>query len=291
MKRTTYTALTVVAVFLIPGGIPSSDARGPPEGLLASLSFEDSTWAGSTTCGDHRCDLLHDPESGNNFRVIKQGALSGLRAWISSSEAEEGRKSLGVSLASSDEKQRVEFEISGRRYFPQTLGMARYYGMAIYIDPESQDALKKPIFFMQAWQVHDTSLPKFPPFSLLFEAGTGYKWSVLVARDSAGDTRGATERIYTSDAGLKKGRWYEFDVLFKPSVRKDGALTVWFEGAKVVEAGRKNFGYQPRTARPAIRNFFQVRFGAYRGAGEEPGDVTLMFDEAKFATGSRGVDP
>ena len=150
---------------------------------------------------------------------------------------------------------------------------------------------------MQAWQVHDTSSSKEPPFSISFNDVSDYKWTVYTSRDVPGvdtrNTRGTKSAIYTSPQGLTKGVWHEFIVWFKPSVENKGAVRVWHNGKLAISlTNQKNFGYQPQTAAPFMTNRLEYRFGAYRITGPTfQGDVILMFDQAKLGRSYQEVDP
>ncbi len=297
--------ILLVGTLSVAGILNSGPKAKASSGPIAYLSYEDSSWKSDTSC----CRWLYDPWNNNTFRVATQGYPDYLHSWISASIANEGQKSLGVELKTpppptifpwqSDpkyEKQRIEFEISNGDYYTQHLEESRYYGVAIYIHPQSDNVLKKGAIFMQAWQSHDTTYSKHPPFSLRFKDGSAYQWEVHVSHDTKTDTRyttGTDETIYTSPTGLTKGAWHEFIVWFKPSVQSQGAVRVWHNGTLAVgQTNQRNFGYVPQSTFPIMNNSFAVRFGLYRQPEPDlPTHIILMFDQAKFGTSYESVDP
>lgn len=275
-----------------PVEVESSTGQQSSLAPLVYVGFEDNHWAGKTD----KEWWLHDTWNGINFRLPVEGVPGTYTAWHSPTMANEGKKGLGIRLYDvtlcEDTKQRVEFELSSWRYFTQHLEESRYYGVALYVHPQSDDIVKETVF-LQAWQKHDLAEPRYPPFQLSFVPGSDYRWSVTMA---TGDPApGAQTRIFTSQRGLQKGRWYEFIVWFKPSVRESGAVRVWLNGSEqVAQTHRRNFGYRPRSTFPSVRDDFAVRFGAYRGRDgscNRLGDTILIFDQAKFGTSYQAVDP
>ena len=264
---------------------------------LSYLGYENSAWQSDTEC----CRRLYDPWNDNVFTVRMQGSDAYRDAWISPTIANEGNRSFGVWLRhhpTLQEKQRVEFEIANRDYYTQYLEQSRYYGVAVYIHPQSPDVLERGAVFMQAWQYHDTTYSKEPPFSLRFKDGSAYQWLVNVSKDVPGvDSRytsGTKETIYTSPSGLAKGVWHEFIVWFKPSTTSAGAVRVWHNGGVPVvsQTHQRNFGYAPRATPPSMEKAFAVRYGAYRtSVPDQAGDIILLFDQGKYGTSYQSVDP
>lgn len=293
IKRWLIRAATAVALGSILAMPVVSTADGAP---LAYLGYEDSRWESDTEC----CRRLFDPWNSNVFTVRMQGSDDYRDAWISPTIANEGRRSFGAWLRhhpTLQEKQRVEFEIANRDYYTQYLEQARYYGVAVYIHPQSPSVLSRGAVFMQTWQYHDTTYSKEPPFSLRFKDGSDYKWLVNVSKDVPGvDTRytdGTKETIYTSPSGLANGVWHEFIVWFKPSTNAEGAVRVWHNGTLAVsQTNQRNFGYAPRATSPVMEKSFAVRYGACRtSVPDQPGDIILLFDQGKYGTSYESVDP
>ena len=116
MKRTTAVlALSILAsaVFATGSTANASRTEGEGGGPIAYVGFEQSGWRSNTSC----CRWLHDPWTGNVFRLPLQGTRAYRHAWVSNTIANEGRRSLGVRLdhhPTRKEKQRAEFELSNR---------------------------------------------------------------------------------------------------------------------------------------------------------------------------------
>lgn len=273
---------------------------------LSYAGFETNNLTGPTACGSISCKWWYTNWNNinTNFRIPLQGASSYRTVWISTSQHNEGAKSLGVHLMTPPtpttnpwnldpnwEKQRVEFEISNSTYFTQHLDDSRYYGFAMYIHPDTP-ALQKGAIFSQVWQ--STSPGKHPPFSLRFQDNTNYKWSVKVSVDSATDPDGYEYSIYDSDYELARGVWHEFIVRFRPSATNQGAVQVWHNNtlrANISQSSGQDIGYAPDTS-PIVNDSFATRVGAYRQP--EPNittDIILFFDQIKFGLAKDDVDP
>lgn len=288
-------------VTLLPGG--HAKASNPP---IAYLGFETSDITGIDLGGSNGkgcCNWVYSKWSNNNFRIPLEGDRNYIHNWISSSPANRGNRSLGVELKPPPSstysdwkqdpkyaKQRIEFELANGNYNTQYLDDSRYYGFALYIHPQSDDVLKKGLIFMQAWQSHDTSDSKQPPFALRFEDGTDYKWAVRISNDIIQD-----QPVYISPTGLAKGVWHEFIVRFRPSVSHQAAVQVWHNGIlefNISQSLGQNIGYASRTNPPIVNKDFAVRFGAYhRPEPDKPTHVILMYDQAKYGTSYESVDP
>lgn len=265
---------------------------------IAYLSFDTSMgWRSSTNC----CKYIYDSHNDNEFRIPHEGDWDDLHGWISPNKGYNSQRSFGVKLDSVDacpSKQRVEFELSNRNYYPQHMEESRYYGLAMYIHPQSQPIMK-PTYFLQTWQNHNTTYGRYPPFSLRFLEGADYKWQVHMSKGGGEpeDAPGTRRAIYTSPTGLAKGVWHTFVVWFKPSRRNAGAVRVWHNGDyKVEQTHPQNFGYSINNTRgQEVLDQFQIRFGAYRGRLCNPqtqfGNTILFFDEVRLGTTYDSVVP
>jgi hypothetical protein len=288
----------LAAFFLTCLTVLSNTVAARPMAYLGFEKDQDTAFEPGDSC----CKWIHDSWNNITFRMPLQSTSDRdlQLAWLSKSIANEGNQSLGIWLKENQftgERQRMEFQIANSLYFRPVLEESLYYSVAMYIHPQSANTLRKGVVFMQAWQVHDTSSSKHAPFSIRFDDMSNYKWTVYTATDVPGvDTRytqGTKTAIYTSPVGLTKGVWHEFVVWFKPSIEKKGAVRVWHNGQLVVsQTNQRNFGYEPQTASPFMTNRLEYRFGAYRVTGPDyPGDVILMYDQAKLGRTYEEVDP
>jgi hypothetical protein len=268
---------------------------------MAWLGFEREQGT-KFVAGDSCCKWLHDNWNDLTFRMPLQPTSdrSLQLAWLSGTIANEGSRSLGIRLKHNPdvvERQRMEFQLANSLYFRPVLEESIYYSFALYIHPQSAEELRKGVVFTQVWQVHDTSESKEAPFSIRFNDRSEYEWTVYTSKDVDGvddrTTPGTKTAIYTSPTGLAKGVWHEFIIWFKPSIQSKGAVRVWHNGQLAVsKTSQQNFGYAPQTGDPFMTNRLEYRFGAYRVTGPVyPGDVILMYDQAKLGKSYTEVDP
>lgn len=219
---------------------------------------------------------LYDANTGLTYPLrteYDKAKTSTVKTWLSTTIYQKRTKSLGVSLLSDPgcvSKQRVELEITESEMLDD-----EYYAFSLYIHPQSAPP-RNAVIFSQVWQNHDLryqggQYARFPPFSLVFY-DSAYRWQVETANEqlapSGLPTRlyKQTNKVYKSPTGLKKGAWHRFVVRFKPSVTRNGAMTVWLNGKKVVsQTNQRNFGYRVRDTVPKVLNSFITRVGAYRG--------------------------
>lgn len=299
ISKLTTTLVKFTSLFLVSLGMLTSTAQARP---LAWLGFEEAQGTRFVKSNSTCCRYLYDNWNDKTFNIARQAAsnLPLQHSWVSKSIANEGSQSLGVWLKQNtvvQESQRVEFKIANSVNFRPVLDETIYYSFALYIHPSSPNEIERNTIFTQVWQVHETTPSKHPAFSVAFDEDSDYEWTVSTASDVPGvddrTTKGTKVPIYSSPNGLAKGVWHEFIVMFRPSVQNKGAVRVWHNGQLAVsQTSNRNFGYKPQTAEPFMTNRLEYRFGAYRTTGPTfPGDIILMYDQAKIGKSYSEVDP
>ena len=233
-------------------------------------------------------------EDGQKFDMPALG--ESLDPALSDEQAASGGRSLKLTTAGNDGegRDRVELRLKhgkgdenlGRE--PFRFGQDRWYGLKIYIDPDSAPARPggRWTHIHQLWQPHNVEKA--------MQAGWGIPLAVSFEPVAAGDeptfvvtavakSDGRREQFTLGE--LTPGRWHEltFNVMLSHSEDDiDGHFRVWLDGENTVDA-TVDIGNAPGVDESIgfeALDAMDVRFGLYRK--QQPGTQTLYLDDVWF---------
>lgn len=249
-------------------------------------------------------DMAHSQETFNRARIVGQ-TLQGTAGtyplrfegnpqtrfgWISQSTGQT-KPSFGVQLTDDvncdrktgfREKTRTEIEIARI-----DLNQLHTFKFDFWIHPTSSHKIRRPTIFWQAWQNHDVKKgPRFPPIALEFlpNKQDAYSWSVRQAQN--GKPPGKKLDSVDFPHTLEKGKWHTFEITIRvdPSDNADSFVRIKLNDVVEYLANDAHMiGYTPTAD---IKDFLEVRIGAYRGhfcrsPAQSAGRVAVFFDNVE----------
>jgi hypothetical protein len=178
----------------------------------------------------------------------------------------------------SGHKQRIEYKIA-LAADPDGLHFdnARYAGFWFQL-PVAPAPFRGSAIFWQAWQ----GFPYGPPISLKITAGTAapYRAKLAIRNASVGPDSSVPDIEVWSGAVIEPGAWHAFLLYVEPRFAGGGALTLWIDGAKVVE-WTGAIGYDPAHVAGAYHGL-DIKDGIYQPDAND--GHTFLFDRIVVAT-------
>lgn len=233
-------------------------------------------------------------EGGQRFDMPAMG--QSVEPQLSTEQAVSGNTSLKLTTLGSNGKDRDRVELRlkhgkgdpnlGRE--PFRFGQDRWYGLKIFIDPNSAPARPggRWVHVHQLWQPHNVETARLAgwgiPLAVGFKpvaADEAVKFQLAAVAKSDG------RREQFTLGNLEPGRWHEltFNVMLSHSQDDiDGHFRVWLDGQQTVDATvdignapgvDESIGFESLDA-------MDVRFGLYRK--QQAGDQTLYLDDVWF---------